>query len=229
MASHRVASGKSTEGFLVESTGPLPRKSTSQWEPTSATPAGSTHRVPPPTQMEERPGTEDPLQPRRVELVSSHCKGARPSEDPKSGAESPNQRERQVSMTSSTDILPTSGGELSESPAPLRRPRLTEVGCVGAEETELSGGDVEPTAEASGSVGDSAVTGVGDLAEADSAPARGALGGVSEVEAWPPGWPELGGELGPAVSAADDANGGAVVGETAGAVSAGGEPLVETA
>ncbi|GMF53903.1 unnamed protein product [Phytophthora fragariaefolia] len=115
-----------------------------------------------------------------------------------------------------------------ESSAPLRRPRLTEVGCGGAEDAELSGGDVGPTAESSGSVEGSAVTGVGYLAEADSAPARGALGGVSKVEAWPPGWPELGGELGPAFLAADDANGGAVVGETAGAVSAGGEPLVET-
>ncbi|GMF49075.1 unnamed protein product [Phytophthora fragariaefolia] len=84
--------------------------------------------------------------------------------------------------------------------------KLTEVGCVGAKEPEFSGGDVEPTAESSGSVEDSAVTGVGDLAEADSAPARGALGGVSKVEAWPPGWPELGNELGPAVSAADGAN-----------------------
>ncbi|GMF33609.1 unnamed protein product [Phytophthora fragariaefolia] len=123
----------------------------------------------------------------------------------------------------------TSGGELSESAAPLSRPRLTEVGCKEAEETELSGGDVEPTAESSGSVEDSAVDGVSDLAEAESAPAREALGGVSEVKAWPPSWPELGGELGPAVSAADDANGGAVVGQTAGAVSAGGGLLVETA
>ncbi|GMF40725.1 unnamed protein product [Phytophthora fragariaefolia] len=103
------------------------------------------------------------------------------------------------------------------------------MSCEGAEGTELSGGDVEPTAESSGSVEDSVVTGVGDLAGADSVPARGALGGVSKVEAWPPGWPELDSELGPAVSAADDANGGAVVGETAGVVSAGGEPLVETA
>ncbi|GMF63500.1 unnamed protein product [Phytophthora fragariaefolia] len=79
--------------------------------------------------------------------------------------------------------------------------KLTEVGCVGAEEAEVSGGDVEPTAKSSGSVEDSAVTGVGDLVEADSAPARGALGGVSKVEASPPGWPELGGELGPVVSA----------------------------
>ncbi|GMF55683.1 unnamed protein product [Phytophthora fragariaefolia] len=116
----------------------------------------------------------------------------------------------------------------AESPAPLRRPRITEVGCVRAEETELIGGDVEPTAKSSGSVEDSAVTGVGDLAEADSALARGALGGVSKVEAWPPGSPELGSESGTAVSAADGANGGAIVGETAGAVSAGGEPLVET-
>ncbi|GMF55688.1 unnamed protein product [Phytophthora fragariaefolia] len=190
MVSRRVASRRLTEAFSAESTGPLPRKSPSQREPTSATPAGRTHRVPPPTQMEERQGTEAPLQPRRVEHVSSHGKGAKPSEDPKPGAD--------------------------ESPAPLRRPRLTEAGCVGAEETELSGGDVEPTAESPGSEEDSAVTGVGDLVEADSAPARGALGGVGKVEAWPPGWPELGGELGPAVSAADGTDGGAIVRETAG-------------
>ncbi|GMF62085.1 unnamed protein product [Phytophthora fragariaefolia] len=94
---------------------------------------------------------------------------------------------------------------------------------------ELSGGDVEPTAESPGPEEDSAVTGVGDLVEADSAPARGALGGVGKVEAWPPDWPELGGELGPAVSAADGTDGGAIVGETAGASSAEGKPLVETA
>ncbi|GMF62337.1 unnamed protein product [Phytophthora fragariaefolia] len=152
MASHRVASGRSTEEFSAESTGPLPWKSPSQWDPTSATPAGRTHRVPPLTQMEERPGTEDPLQPRQVELVSAHGKGARPSEDPKSGAESPSQRETsqydQAAPTSFRHQL-TSGGELSESTAPLRRPRLTEVGCEGAEEAELSGGDVEPIAESS--------------------------------------------------------------------------------
>ncbi|GMF59149.1 unnamed protein product [Phytophthora fragariaefolia] len=204
MASNRVASGRSTEEFSAESTGPPPRKSPSQWEPTSATPAGRTHRVPPPTQTEERPGTEVPLQPRRVE------------------------HHDQAAPTSFRHQL-TSGVELSESAAPLSRPRPTEVGGEEAEEAELSGGDVEPTAESSGSVEDSAVAGVGDLAEADSAPAREALGGVSEVEAWPPDWSELGGELVPAVSAADDANGSAVVGETAGAVSAGGEPLVETA
>ncbi|GMF56478.1 unnamed protein product [Phytophthora fragariaefolia] len=154
--------------------------------------------------MDGLPDTEAPLQPRQVE------------------------RYDQAAPTSFRHRL-TSGGELSESPAPLRRPRLTEAGCVGAEETELSGGDVEPTAESPGSVEDSAVTGVGGLAEAHSAPARGILGGVSKVEAWPPGSPELGSESGAAVSAADGANGDAVVGETAGAVSAGGEPLVETA
>ncbi|GMF63399.1 unnamed protein product [Phytophthora fragariaefolia] len=94
---------------------------------------------------------------------------------------------------------------------------------------ELSGGDMEPTAESPGSEEDSGVTGVGDLVEADSAPARGALGGVGKVEVWPPGWPELGGESGPAVSAVDGASGGSIVGETAGPLSAGGEPLVETA
>ncbi|GMG15074.1 unnamed protein product [Phytophthora fragariaefolia] len=61
----------------------------------------------------------------------------------------------------------------------------------------------------------SAAAGVGYLAEADSAPVWEALGGVSEVEAWPPGWPELSGELRPTVSAADDADGGTIVGETA--------------
>ncbi|GMF57385.1 unnamed protein product [Phytophthora fragariaefolia] len=141
--------------------------------------------------MEERQRTEALLQPQRVEHVSSHYKGAKPSGDPKSGAESPSQRERQV--------------------------------------TELSGGDMEPTAESLSSVRDSSVTGGGGLFEADSAPAQGALGGVGKVEAWPPGWPELGGELGPAVSAADGTDGGAIVGETAEAFSAGGEPLVETA
>ncbi|GMF52194.1 unnamed protein product [Phytophthora fragariaefolia] len=191
MASHRVASGRLTEAFSAESTGPPPRKSPSQREPTSATPAGRTHRVPPPTQAEERPGTEAPLQPRRVEHVSSHCKGAKPLEDPKSRAESARETSQydQAAPTSFRHQL-TSGGELNESSAPLRRPRLTEVGCVGAEEAELSGGDVEPTAESSGSVEGSAATGVGDLAEAYPAPAREALGGVSKVEAWPPGWPE---------------------------------------
>ncbi|GMF82539.1 unnamed protein product [Phytophthora fragariaefolia] len=88
---------------------------------------------------------------------------------------------------------------------------------------------MEPTAESPGSEEDSAVTGVGDLVEADSAPARGALGGVGKVEVWPPVRPELGDELGPAVSAADGTDAGAIVGETAGTSSAGGEPLVETA
>ncbi|GMF37838.1 unnamed protein product [Phytophthora fragariaefolia] len=132
MSSHRVASGRSTEEFSAELTGPPPRKSPSQREPTSVTPAERTHRVPPPTQMEERPETEAPMQHRRVE--------------------------RRVS--SSTE--------------------QTKMGC---EEAELSGGDVEPTAESSGSVEDSAVAGVSDLAEAASAPAREALGGVGEVEA----------------------------------------------
>ncbi|GMG17515.1 unnamed protein product [Phytophthora fragariaefolia] len=75
---------------------------------------------------------------------------------------------------------------------------------------------MELTAESPGSEEDSAVTGVGDLVEADPAPARGALDGVGKVEVWPPGWPELGGELGPAVSAADGTDGGAIVGETGG-------------
>ncbi|GMF82195.1 unnamed protein product [Phytophthora fragariaefolia] len=88
---------------------------------------------------------------------------------------------------------------------------------------------MEPTAESPGSEEDAAVTGVGDLVEADSTPAREALGGVGKIEAWPSGWPELGDELGPAVSATDGTDGGAIVGETAGASSAGGEPLVQTA
>ncbi|GMF17641.1 unnamed protein product [Phytophthora fragariaefolia] len=199
MVFHQIASGRSTEEFSAESTGPPPRKSPSQWEPTSATPAGRNRRVPPPTQTEGRPETESPLQPRRLKRVSSHCEGARPSEGPKSGAESPSQRERLVSMTKLHGHpfrRPlTSGGELREAPAPLSRPRPTEVCCGEAEKAELSGGNVEPTAEYSGPVEDSAVAGAGDLADPDLAPAREALGGVSEVEAWPPGWSERGGEL----------------------------------
>ncbi|GMF54660.1 unnamed protein product [Phytophthora fragariaefolia] len=110
--------------------------------------------------MDEPPEIEAPLQPRQVKRTSQYD---------------------QAAPTSFRHRL-TSGGGLSESPAPLRRPRLTEAGSVGAEETELSGGDMEPTAESPGSEEDSAVTGVGDLVEADSAPAWGALGGVGKPQ-----------------------------------------------
>ncbi|GMF50441.1 unnamed protein product [Phytophthora fragariaefolia] len=122
----------------------------------------------------------------------------------------------------------TSEGELSKSAAPLSRPRSAEVGDEGVERAGLGGGSVELITESSGPAKDSAVGGVGELAVADSAPALEALGEVSEVEPWPPGRPELGDELGTAVSATDDANGGAAVGETAGAASAGDRLHVET-